>query len=230
MKLNPISRLAAHRAGEITLDDQELKHSLVWDKLFKNGDFFDAHIEAYPNSKEGPESGENTNVMLVGPRLKEIYEGHDLKHEDEPIELALISLDWEGDSTFDDRVSGAEGLRNCLRIQDYDEANCVAIIQDYNWKLNIWQWAKSDDCTAVTDVMKFLRNGQSTYLMMAEDSGNEESLGWSVRELTSPKPLPHRPTGFRIPCTTYFYMGETVDWAFYERDGKRSVDGRRYIP
>lgn len=220
MKLNPVSRLTAHRAGEITLNDQELKHCLVWDKIFKNGDFFDAHIEAYPDCEEGPESRKNTNVMLVGPRLKEIYEGHDLKHEDEPVELALISLDWEGDSTFDDRVSGAEGLRNCLRIQDYDETNCVATIQDHNWKLNIWQWAKDDDCTVVTDVMKFLLNDQTTYLMMAEDSGNKDNLNWSVRELTFQEPLHDRPEGFRIPCTTYFYKGKTVDWRFFEIDGK----------
>lgn len=179
----------------------------------------------------------SANFALVGNRLKDYYCGNRCGK----IYLALVTLDWEGN--LFERVSAAgnhvEWLRDCLRDHTYDDGKCEATIQDPEGSeiiLNIWEWAKGDDATAVLNMVEtiLVKQGKyhQTYTMFSKDYGDEERNipAWGVRCYKGrPRFLPAASTshswGLRICCNNYLYRQRSVDWVFIEWTGRRSVDG-----
>ncbi|KAM9874265.1 hypothetical protein BJF96_g9481 [Verticillium dahliae] len=206
----------------ISLTDTRARvHGLVWSKIVRC---------ALPGT-----------WILLGPRLKALYDGEDLSGE--VIYLALVCLEWDGDLQYDLDTSD---LRAILLPHSYNEATCEAKLNDSSIIINIWAWAKQDDATAVTSVYNALLFEDSdcmrSYLMYNYDEGDENATSWGVRTIE------HRETStalterehfcegvsalagrhkgsFRIHCTMVRVNGQPVSWMFFEWDGRPSIEG-----
>ena len=94
--------------------------------------------------------------LFVGKSLEELYQGNKHLAQGKQHYIALVTLDWEEQlasflnentqNTEEDRI---KMLRDCLQDHSYNPATCEATIHNSKIVLNIWNWAKSDDYTAI---------------------------------------------------------------------------------
>lgn len=210
--INPIDRAEACRKGT-QLTEPQRKHCLVFDKIFKSNAFLQAALD------------HDANPLLIGKDLLDLY------NEERTGEtyLALVSLDWNGDS-YD--VAGGS-LRASLHEHDYDTARQEVRIKGSNIVLNIHERQSESDYTEVVDPVKTLfklldDDTYRSYVMYCKDVGDSEGRAWGCRPLKLPREADEQ-HGFGIRCTQYCWDGEAgkndlvaghpVTWAFLGPQG-----------
>ena len=210
--VNPIDRAEAYRKGT-QLTEPQRKHCLVFDKIFKSSAFLQAALD------------NDANPLLIGKDLMDLYN----EERTEETYLALVSLDWSGDSY--DAKEGS--LRDSLHEHDYDPARHEVRFRGSNIVLNIHERQNQSDYTEVADPVKTLFKllGDGTYrsyVMYCKDVGDGEGQPWGCRQLRLPKEADQQ-RGFGIRCTQYCWDGEAgkndlvaghpVKWVFLSPQG-----------
>jgi hypothetical protein len=184
---------------------EQRREAMVLDKIFKSRDFIEKAL-AY-----------GAKPALVGRHLDRLYNS---QQHGGTVYLCLISLDWEGDLAHS-RGERVEWLRGCLQDHDYDSETCEARMKGSNIVLNIWEWARSDDATAITNfrdvIAEKVGDTYRTYMMYTGDYSGVWECQLQLQNTSCDV--------FRLICDRYLYRGKPVKWAFFEWTGKASVGG-----
>lgn len=191
------------------LEEKAQRHRQAWGSIFADLSYIDRLVST------------GCNAIVVSRQLPLLFNGE----LTEDIDVMFVILDWNGDSEYEEILcQKTNRLRGFLHDHVWDGVKSEATLTGRKMNVNIWQYQKGDDSTAVVNMLERLCNineeskGWETYMMYAGDADfglyRKPALPWRGRR-----------DQVAIGCSKYYYKGQTKEWVFSEYNEKRLVEG-----